>query len=131
MKDNNEAIIKSFEQMWGNYPELVLLLNKKHVVVAVNKIGKEFGVEAGVNCFSLYKSDKVCKGCKSAMMRREGKAQRDVSYNDKIGVVDGYWVPIEESDGLYVHFGNNITEWASSDLFPQVEQSDNADDNRS
>lgn len=128
MKENYEAAIKSFEQMWGNYPELVLLLNKKHVVVAVNKAGKEHGIIPGINCFTLNNTDKMCKGCKAPMMRKERKAQRHVTYSDKIGVVDGYWIPVEESDGLYVHFGNNITEWANSELFPQMNETSTANE---
>jgi len=122
MKENSEAVVKSFNQMWGSYPEPVLLLNKKHVIVAVNKIAEDYGVEAGINCFSLYGSERVCEGCKASKMRREGRAQRNVSYNAQAGVLDGYWVPVEDSDGLYVHFGNNITEWASSELFPQIKE---------
>ena len=122
MEDNNEAIIESFDQMWGNYPELVVLLSKKHVIVAVNKAGREYGVVPGINCFTLNNTDRMCKGCKAPMMRKEGKAQRHVTYDAKIGVVDGYWIPVEGSDGFYVHFGNNITEWANLSLFPQAEQ---------
>lgn len=126
MKDNNEEIIRSFEQMWGNYPELVLLLSKKHLVVAVNKAGQELGVVPGINCFTLNKTDKMCKGCKAPMMRKEGKAQRHATFTEEAGVVDGYWIPVEGSDGFYVHFGNNITEWANADLFPQVGQLETA-----
>jgi len=128
MKDNNEAIIKSFEQMWGNYPELVVLLSKKHVIVAVNKAGREYGVVPGINCFTLNNTDRMCKGCKAPMMRKEGKAQRHVTYDSKIGVVNGYWIPVEGSDGLYVHFGNNISEWANPDLFPQMGQLETANE---
>jgi hypothetical protein len=125
MKDNNEAIIKSFEQMWGDYPELVLLLDKKHVIVAVNKVGEELGIISGINCFTLNKTDRMCKGCKAPLMHKEGKAQRQVSYNEKLGIVDGYWVPVHGVEGFYIHFGNNITNWANPVMFPEIAESIN------
>ena len=108
--------------MWGNYPECTLLLDENHVIVAVNKFAESLGVEPGINCFSLNQTDRMCKGCKAPLMRKKGKAQRSVNYNDGRGVIDGYWIPVEGSDGLYVHFGNNITECADPCKFPQIVQ---------
>lgn len=131
MKENYDAAIKSFEQMWGNYPEAVFLLSRKHVVVAVNKLAKEYGVEPGINCFSMNNRDKMCAGCKAPLMHKEGRAQRQVTHDLRVGIVDGYWIPVEGSDGLYVHFCNNITEWANSELFPQMNETNTANEARS
>ena len=122
MNDQNETFIQSFKQMWGNYPELALLLDKNHVVVAVNKVAADLGIHSGINCFSLNKTDRMCQHCKAPLMRQESKAQRLVNYNDAGGVMDAYWIPVEGSDGFYVHFGNNITEWADPGRFPQIKQ---------
>ena len=122
MEAQNEIFIQAFKQMWGNYPEFVLLLDKNHLIVAVNKFAENLGIEPGINCFSLNQTDRMCRHCKAPLMRKEGKAQRQVSFNDGRGVMDGYWIPVEGSDGLYVHFGNNITEWADPDRFPQIKQ---------
>ena len=112
MAEQNTQVIHAFRQMWGNYPELVLLLNQKHEIVAVNKVAQELGIEPGINCFSLNGTNRMCKGCKAPAMRKQGKAQRHVVCNDTLGIVDSYWIPVDDSDGLYVHLGNNITQWA-------------------
>nr|WP_319494580.1 hypothetical protein [uncultured Desulfobacter sp.] len=112
MAEQNTHVIHTFRQMWGNYPEAALLLNQKHEIVAVNKVAQDLGIEPGINCFSLNGTGRMCKGCKAPVMRKQGKAQRDVVHNDTLGIVDSYWIPVDDSDGLYVHFGNNITQWA-------------------
>lgn len=122
MSNQNRTFIQSFKHMWGNYPEVVFLLDEKHVIVAVNKSAEALGIKPGINCFSLNQTDQMCKGCKAPLMRKTGTAQRKVTYTDGIGVMDGYWIPVDGSEGLYVHFGNNITEWADPCKFPQIVQ---------
>lgn len=118
MAEQNTHVIHAFRQMWDNYPELVLLLNQKHEIVAVNKVAQDLGIEPGINCFSLNGTDRMCKGCKAPLMRKQGKAQRQVLHQDPIGFLDSYWIPVKDSDGLYVHFANNITQWADPQKFP-------------
>jgi hypothetical protein len=118
MAEQNTHVIHAFRQMWGNYPELALLLNQKHEIVAVNKVAQDLGIEPGINCFSLNGTDRMCKGCKAPVMRKQGKAQRQVLHKDPLGVLDSYWIPVEDSDGLYVHFANNITQWAKPQKVP-------------
>jgi len=127
MEDKNQAFIQAFKQMWGNYPDFVLLLDKNHVIVALNKFAEDLGIEPGINCFSLNQTDRMCRHCKAPLMRKEGKAQRVVNFYDGKGIIDGYWIPVEESDGLYVHFGNNITEWADSEKFLQIKKCADSD----
>ncbi|GAB6147301.1 hypothetical protein [Desulfocicer niacini] len=114
MAEQNTHFIHAFRQMWGNYPEVALLLNQKHEIVAVNKVAQGLGIEPGINCFSLNGTDRMCKGCKAPLMHKQGKAQRQVLHKDPIGILDSYWIPVDDSDGLYVHFANNITQWAKS-----------------
>jgi len=122
MTEQNTHVIHAFRQMWGNYPELALLLNQKHEIVAVNKVAQDLGIEPGINCFSLSGTNRMCKGCKAPVMRKQGKAQRRVLHKDPLGVLDSYWIPVENSEGLYVHFANNITQWAK----PQVSGTEDA-----
>jgi len=43
-----------------------------------------------------------------------------VAYFDFTGtVLDTYWIPLAGSDELFVHYGADITEWASVKLLPQ------------
>ncbi len=124
MAEQNTHVIHAFRQMWGNYPELVLLLNQKHEIVAVNKVAQNLGIEPGIKCFSLNETNRMCKGCKAPVMRKQGKAQRYVVHNDTLGIVDSYWIPVDDSDGLYVHFGNNITQWADPQKVTGAEMCD-------
>jgi hypothetical protein len=34
----------------------------------------------------------------------------------RITDADTYWIPIGGEDGLFIHFGNNITEWVKEEL---------------
>ena len=118
MAEQNTHFIHAFRQMWGNYPEVALLLDRHHVIVAANKVAQDLGIEPGINCFSLNGTDRMCKVCKAPLMRKQGKAQRQVLHKAPLGFVDSYWIPVKDSDGLYVHFANNITQWADPQKFP-------------
>jgi hypothetical protein len=121
MENPNESFIQAFEQMWGNYPAPVMLLNKAHVIQAVNKIGKALGITPGINCFSLVGRDRMCQHCKAPLALKTGEAQRSIDFSkDFKKVIDGYWIPVSGSNDLYVHFGNDINNVADPAKFPEM-----------
>lgn len=121
MTEQSTLFIQAFQQMWGNYPEVALLLDRKHVIIAVNSVARGLGIEPGINCFTFNQTDRMCKGCMAPLMRKTGKAQRQVAHNDGRGIMDSYWIPVDGSDSLYVHFGNNISKWADPEKVPRAE----------
>jgi len=40
-------------------------------------------------------------------------------FNYTGSVLDSYWIPLAGSDELFVHFGADITDWASERLSPK------------
>lgn len=114
-------LIKAFDLMWDNHPSPVMLLNKKHEIVSVNAVASALGIAPGGNCFSLAGNKKMCSHCKAPVALKQGKAMRSIDYSAALEkVIDGYWIPVKDSDEFYVHFGNDITPQANPDMFPQI-----------
>jgi hypothetical protein len=45
---------------------------------------------------------------------------RELGYDETLKMVmDSYWVPLDGSHDFYIHFGNDITEYARYGLFPE------------
>jgi hypothetical protein len=121
MEPSDQSFIQAFEQMWGHYPAPVMLLNKAHVVQAVNSAGQALGITPGINCFALVGRDRRCRHCKAPLALKNGEAQRSVEFSKDFGrVIDGYWIPVAGNAELYVHFGNDITAWADPSKFPEM-----------
>ena len=112
-----QEILDAFHLMWDLHPSPVMLVRANREIVAVNTTGKELGIPAGAKCFSLAGRESVCKHCQANAALAEGKARRAGSYAESLGgFVDGYWTPLAGVPGLYLHYGNNISEYVRPEL---------------
>lgn len=117
MKSVEQSVLEAFDTMWGLYPEPVMLVHANRDVLAVNQKAKDSGISEGIKCFSLYPRDRVCPGCLANKMLKSGEAQRKVAVSPQNGgCVDGYWIPVKGLDDVYVHFGNDITDYVKPEL---------------
>jgi len=115
----NEEIRRNFHLFWDNYPGPVMLVQKDRTIIEANKTALEIGCPVGTRCVDLGEK-KHHAGCKANMALREGTGVRDVSYVEHMGqVVDGYWIPLAGSQELFVHFCNDITQYAAEHLIPK------------
>ena len=108
-------VIKMFHTMWDHFPHKVLMVKRDRTIAALNRAGREFGIQLGIKCFERNGYTNICPSCLGNKMLKEGAAQRMVdNYHGK--VLDAYWVPIEGREDLYLHFAIDITDFASREL---------------
>ena len=113
----SDDVLEAFDIMWGLHPSPVMLIKADRDIVAVNEAGKQLGIPAGVKCFQLTGQDKICNGCQGNPMLKENTAKRSTRWNVKLNMfADTYWIPVRGQDGLFIHFGNNITEYVKEEL---------------
>lgn len=114
----SQEITRNFHLFWDNYPAVVMLVHKNRTIIATNKAGQDIGCPVGMRCIDLGEK-KHHAGCRANKALQAGAGVREVCYVEHMGqVVDGYWIPLAGGEDLYVHFGNDITEWAAEHLFP-------------
>ncbi len=120
MKSIDQSVLEAFDTMWGLYPEPVMLIHACRDILAVNQRAEEVGITTGIKCYTLYPSDRVCPGCLANEMLKSGKATRKGAFIAKTGrYIDGYWIPVKGVEKVYVHFGNDITEFANPELLAE------------
>lgn len=104
--------ITSFKAMWNRHPEAVLLLNKERELLAVNEAAEKMGIPVGMQCYKLGGRDTICPGCKGNASLRKGIGMSRVAYSEGLKqCIDSYWIPVEGEEDVYVHFGNDISEY--------------------
>jgi hypothetical protein len=114
----SEEISKNFHLFWDNYPAPVMLVQKDRTILGVNKAGQAAGYPVGVRCIDLGEK-KHHEGCAADKALQEGAAVRAVVYLEHAGIVgDVNWIPLAGSNDLFVHFIDDITEYAAERLFP-------------
>ncbi len=112
-------ILESFRLMWNLYPGPVMLIHKDREILALNKAAKELGISAGIKCHSLYPSETPCPGCLANAALKQGEAKRKAAYSEQFQqFLDGFWVPLDGVDDVYVHFGNDITQYVREEFLP-------------
>ncbi|MGE4496463.1 MAG: hypothetical protein AB7E48_01175 [Deferribacterales bacterium] len=112
---DKEKVIEAFKLTWEEYPSPVMLLSRKHDILALNKAGEQNGIPTGIKCHSLGDSSSHAKYCKAAAALKSRKAVRHVCYIEERGIVyDGFWLPVGED--FLIHFGNDITEYAKEEM---------------
>lgn len=112
-----QEIVNAFHTMWGLYPAPAMLVHSSREILAVNKIAERIGIPVGITCSSLNGCDKPCPGCLANKALRHGQGERKAVYSPKTGTfMDGYWVPVAGEKEIYVHFGNDITEYVRPEL---------------
>jgi len=114
----NEETRRNFHLFWDNYPSPVMLVHKDRTIIEVNKAAQDFGCPVGTRCVDLGEKKHHAR-CRANKALLEGTGVREVCYSELLGqVVDGYWIPLAGSGDLYVHFSNDITEYAADRLIP-------------
>jgi len=108
----DQNVLDSFQMMWGQFPEPVMLLHKSRTILAVNDAGRTAGIPLGIKCSSMNpanEGDHHCKQCKATQALR-GKTP--VVETVKLGErhVKSYWIPLKDFEDVYVHLGVTITE---------------------
>lgn len=121
MPNENTAIkeesIDAFNAMWGLHPSPVMLIKANRDIVAVNESGKQLGIPLGIKCFQLTQKNGICEGCKGNLSLKENTAKRTTAWQAKMDMfVDTYWIPVQGETGLFIHFGNDITEYVREEL---------------
>lgn len=107
-----DEVIKAFHMMWDEYPSSVYLLRKNRDVVAINKAATRVGRNTGEKCYK--KNGSLCSWCKAHKMIETNESLREVVKAHGL-IFDSYWIPVPNTD-LFVHFGNDITQWAKQEL---------------
>ncbi len=119
MIDVKPEVLRAFEMMWGLHPGPVMLIHKSREIVAVNQAAATLGLPVGILCHSLYPSDKPCPGCMANKALNQGQAVRKTAYAaSQSCFMDGFWIPVVGEPELYVHFGNDISEFVRPELLP-------------
>lgn len=112
-----KEIEAAFRAMWGLHPSPVMLIKADRDILAVNEAGRKLGIQVGQKCFALTGNKGICKGCQGNDALKNGSARRLAAWSEKLNMfTDTYWVPVVGEQGLFVHFGNNITEWVKDEL---------------
>ena len=119
MIDVKPEVLKAFQMMWGLHPGAVMLIHKSREILAVNQAAEALGLPTGITCHSLYPSDTPCPGCMANKALNQGQAVRKTAYaQSQQCFMDGFWIPVLGEPDIYVHFGNNITEFVRPELLP-------------
>ena len=122
----SDEILRNFHLFYNNFPFPVILVHKDRTILGMNRKATEDGYQTGVRCVDMATKE-YHKGCLANKALSEQTATRLVAYFDLTGtVLDCYWIPLAGSDELFVHYGADITEWASERLLPK--QCDETDD---
>ncbi|WP_319582240.1 hypothetical protein [uncultured Pseudodesulfovibrio sp.] len=120
MKQIDQSVLDAFDTMWGLYPEPVMLIHACRDVLAVNRRAEELGIGSGIKCHSLYPREKTCPGCLANRMLKSGEAERKGALFPQTGrFLDSYWVPVKGVSDVYIHFGNDITEYVKPELMEE------------
>lgn len=112
----NETL-NAFNAMWGLHPSPVLLIRTNREIVAINETGRNLGIPEGIKCFQLAGNSSICDRCKGTAAVKENKGKRAAAWQAKRNMfVDTYWIPVQDETGLFVHFGNDITEYVREEF---------------
>ena len=117
-----DEYVRAFHMMWDNYPEPVRLIDRTFTIVAGNKLymKNSGGRFLGTKC-NQAGDPSLHRGCKAMESLRTGEA-RIVTANMEGVRWDSYWVPVEGTDELYVHFTDGISAYREMKLRQQQEQ---------
>jgi hypothetical protein len=116
-----KEVVEAFHKMWDHYPSVVMLIRADRIILAVNLEGAKLNIQPGVQCFRLAGREEVCDHCKANEALREGSAKRFTGYIERLKQIrDSYWVPVSGEEKIYVHFGNDITAFASDELHTKI-----------
>jgi len=107
-----------FHLFWDCAPFPVMLIRRDRVIVDRNRAAEAAGCIPGTRC-SERGPREAHLGCLADRALDEGTAKRKVEFRaDKGAVVDTYWIPLAGAEGLFLHFGIDITPYADGRRFP-------------
>lgn len=110
---------RNFHLFCDNFPFPVMLVHKDRTILAVNKTAEKEGFPTGIRCIEMGKKEHH-KGCLANQALAEQTAKRAVGYTEFQGaVLDSYWIPLADSEDLFLHFAADITEWAKESMIPK------------
>jgi hypothetical protein len=93
-----------------------MLVYKDRTILEANTLGKSIGCPVGTKCVDIGEKGHHSK-CRANVALRDQTGIREVAYYDHLEkVIDGYWIPLAGIEDVYVHFGIDITEYASERL---------------
>ncbi len=109
-----------FHLFWDNFPFPVMLVHKDRTILDRNHAAEAVGCAPGTRCIDRGPKE-AHKGCLANYALREQTSKRKVEYVDLAGaVMDCYWIPLSQSEDIFLHFGIDITEYAAERLFPSA-----------
>lgn len=121
----NQQTLDAFEQMWGPFPEPVMLIQKDRTILATNELARTAGISIGVKCFSLNPQavTHACKDCKGNLAVREQRPVCTEKTQNGQRIV-GYWVPLKDQPDVYVHFGVGVAAMMGIQPHPTIQLGD-------
>lgn len=112
-----EDIIKGFHTNWDLHPYLTMLIRKDRTIMAVNRVGESLGIPVGVKCFQLTKKERICPGCQADKALKENRGIQVGSYQAHLKqFIETFWVPLDGVEDVYLHYGNDISQWVKDEL---------------
>ncbi len=131
-KQAEEALKESIrlnELLMNSLPHPAMLINKKRIIIAANKIARDTGVEIGKYCWDTFghreclpeeqkqclkddqnypKEDIFCTFCLANELIKTGISKNDPEVSAFGKLFDTWWVPVEKD--IYLHYAIDITE---------------------
>ncbi|MBN1665360.1 MAG: hypothetical protein JW943_17325 [Deltaproteobacteria bacterium] len=112
-----ESTIDAFHMNWNIHPFPVLLIKKDRTILGVNTAGQKLGIPAGMKCFRLAKNEKICPFCQGNTALKENRGIQVGGYNPATKkFTETFWVPLDGIEDVYLHYGNDITQWVRENL---------------
>ncbi len=127
----DQQTLDAFEQMWGPFPEPVMLVQKDRTILARNELARTVGIPTGIKCFSLNAEavSTACKTCKANLALREHRTVCTEEMQNGKKVI-GYWMPLKNEPDVYVHFGVGCAEAMGMTANPQDANTDQVNPTR-
>jgi hypothetical protein len=95
----------AFDQMWGRFPDPMLLVHRDRTILAQNDAAKAqpWGMVGG-KCYAASDAARVriCEGCQANAALNQGTAIACEGARDGKRIRD-YWIPVKGARDVYVH----------------------------
>jgi hypothetical protein len=98
-------LVEAFRQMWGSFPDPMVLLYKDRTILAQNDAAaaQPWGA-VGDRCFSVNpdSNGKVCQGCQANAAMKSGRSET-CEGEFKGALIRGYWIPVQGTSDVFIH----------------------------
>jgi hypothetical protein len=103
--NNDLRLVEAFKQMWGNFPDPMVLVFKDRTILAQNDAAAaQPWAAVGETCFSINPdaNGKVCRGCQAPAAMRSGKPEIcEGEFGGRF--IRGYWIPVQGTSEVFIH----------------------------